>query len=343
MSAVVNAGTLPFVHLSHLTDSRGLLEHALLDQPRLDHGYCVDDAARGLLVTARDAQPTAANAGLLETYLGFIEAAIEPDGRIHNRMDTQGQWAQDAWCGDWWGRALWATGVAAARATQPGVRRRSLHLFGRLAEHRSSDLRPMVFAGLGAVDVITAHPRYTLATRILTDAVAVAGVEHSAAWPWPEPRLRYSNGSIPELLIAAGAVRDDPVVLAHGLRLLEMLLDIETQGSHLSVTGTQGRSPHQRWPQFDQQPIEVAAIADACARAYDVTGDRHWLTGVRQAWEWFMGTNDAGMAMVDTRTGAGYDGLMLSGRNHNRGAESTLAALSTFQQAHRLLGVEVHW
>ena len=343
MTTVVNSGSLPFVHLCHLTDGRGLLEHALFDQPRLEHGYCVDDAARGLLITAREPEPTAAVLELLQTYLWFIESAIESDGRIHNRMNAHGEWAQDAWCGDWWGRALWATGVAAVHAPQPGVRRRSLHTFGVLAGHRSSDLRPIVFAGLGAADVLAAYPRSSPAKQLLVDAVAAASVEHSAAWPWPEPRLRYSNGSIPEVLIAAGDVRDDPVTLAHGLQLLEMLLDIETQGTHLSVTGTQGRGQHERWPQFDQQPIEVAAIADACARAYDVTGDRRWLTGVRHAWEWFMGNNDAGMAMVDTRTGAGYDGLMLSGRNHNRGAESTLAALSTFQQAHRLLGVEVHW
>jgi hypothetical protein len=45
--------------------------------------------------------------------------------------------------------------------------------------------------------------------------------------------------------------------------------------------------------------------------------------------------------MIDAVTGAGYDGLTAEGRNENRGAESTLAALSTFQQARRLLGAEM--
>jgi hypothetical protein len=37
--------------------------------------------------------------------------------------------------------------------------------------------------------------------------------------------------------------------------------------------------------------------------------------------------------MIDPDSGAGYDGLEVDGRNENRGAESTLAALSTFQHA----------
>jgi len=54
---------------------------------------------------------------------------------------------------------------------------------------------------------------------------------------------------------------------------------------------------------------------------------------VGQARDWFLGDNDSGVMMVDVSTGAGFDGLERDGRNENRGAESTLAALSTFQHA----------
>jgi hypothetical protein len=43
--------------------------------------------------------------------------------------------------------------------------------------------------------------------------------------------------------------------------------------------------------------------------------------------------------MYDPDTGAGYDGLHAHGRNFNRGAESTLATLSTLIQA-RTAGVD---
>ena len=90
-------------------------------------------------------------------------------------------------------------------------------------------------------------------------------------------------------------------------------------------------------PGFDQQPIEVAAIADACARPHRITADPRWLTGVDLAWRWFLGENDTVTAMFDPVTGGGYDGLERTGRNDNQGAESTLAMLSTAQQARRAL------
>ena len=41
-------------------------------------------------------------------------------------------------------------------------------------------------------------------------------------------------------------------------------------------------------------------------------------------------------SLVDEASGGGYDGLMPGGRNENEGAESTLALLSTRQQADRV-------
>ena len=97
-----------------------------------------------------------------------------------------------------------------------------------------------------------------------------------------------------------------------------------------------GAGPADRAPAFDQQPIEVAAMADACARAATVTGDPSWLDGLGLAIQWFAGDNDAGAVMWDPDTGGGYDGLQAWGPNLNQGAESTLALLATLQHARRL-------
>jgi hypothetical protein len=140
-------------------------------------------------------------------------------------------------------------------------------------------------------------------------------------------------------MIVAGAALHDQEATTTGLELLEFLLRTETTRGRLSVTGAAGSGPADVRPQYDQQPIEVAALADACARAYDVTGDPDWLTGVDLAWAWFEGANDSGAVMLDPVTGAGYDGLTRDGRNENRGAESTIAALTTQQHARRLAGL----
>src|SRR5206468_6146131 len=94
----------------------------------------------------------------------------------------------------------------------------------------------------------------------------------NAVWPWPEPTLAYANAVIPDAMIAAGSLLDRPVLLRRGLHLLGWLLEHETIDGHLSVTPVGGSGPGARRPAFDQQPIEVAALADACARAAGVDG-----------------------------------------------------------------------
>jgi len=102
------------------------------------------------------------------------------------------------------------------------------------------------------------------------------------------------------------------------------------------VVPAAGWGPGEERPGFDQQPIEVAALADACTRAASATGDTSWLEGVSLCVAWFLGRNDAGVPMLDERTGGGCDGLGRNGRNRNQGAESTLAMISVLQQGCRV-------
>lgn len=211
-----------------------------------------------------------------------------------------------------------------------------MRLFTRLSAQRSTHLRAMVFAGLGAGEVLRVRPHAASALALIEDLLPLIPASGDAAWPWPEPRLRYANGSIADAVLLAGQVLDRPEVVAQGLTLLTFLLERETRGGHLSVTGTGGRGPKQSEAQFDQQPLELAAIAQACARALELTGDERWRDEIARCWGWFLGDNDAATAMVDVATGAGYDGLEANGRNENRGAESTIAALQTSVIARRV-------
>jgi len=252
-------------------------------------------------------------------------------------MDVSGTWTDLPGVGDWWGRSLWALGSTVASPVSALSRRRALRTFHLAAERRSPDLRAMSFAALGAGGVLERYPRDAVARGLLRDASnRIMSTTSRTSWPWPEQRLTYANAVVPEALLAAGAALDAPELTERGLSLLAFLLALQTEDGRLSVVGTDGRTVRDDGPQFDQQPIEVAALADACARAFEATGDDTWLDAVALSWEWFEGSNDADTVMFDYGTGAGYDGLRPDGRNENRGAESTLAALSTYQQARRL-------
>ncbi len=330
------SGSTTFIHLRALTDEIGVFEHALLDMPRREHGYCVDDVARALIVVVREPVQTDELARLTEIYLRFLESALMGDGLMHNRRDVDGQWTDVPGRGDWWGRAVWALGVTAVHGSETGVRARALTAFRRAAQQRTSELHPIVFAALGAAGVAIAFPDDLASRRILRQLDAAVASGPDPSWPWPEPRLRYGNAAIAESLIAAGDALGDARMITRGILLLEFLVAIEIRDARLSVTGSAGRDRGDSSVQFDQQPIEVAALADAAARSFAVTGDAAWLDVVGKAWAWFEGSNDSGTVMVDPETGAGFDGLEADGRNENRGAESTLAALSVQQQAIRL-------
>jgi len=327
-----------FDHLERLTDDRGLFEHALLTVPRREHGYCVDDAARGLVVVCHEPEPGPTVRRLALCYLAFVLEALEPSGAFHNRMDVDGQWRDEAAVGDWWGRALWGLGVAAARAQTPGMRARALGGFRIAAQCRSPHLRSMAFAALGAAELLRKRPDEVAARRLLTDTVAVigGGKGTDSRWPWPEERLSYANAAVAEALIVAGDALPDKPALSRGLKLLEFLLRTETRDGHLSVTPVGGRGRDDVGPGYDQQPIEVSALANACGSAFRIRHHSSWRTGISLAWDWFLGDNDSGTPMFDPRTGGGYDGLESHGRNLNQGAESTLAMLATAQQARRI-------
>jgi hypothetical protein len=342
VTAAFNVGPPVFDHLERLTDDRGLFEHARLAVPRPEHGYCVDDVARGLVVVCREPQPGPAARRLARCYLAFVLDALDPAGACHNRMAVGGRWTDEAAVGDWWGRALWGLGVAATSAQTPGMRARALVGFRQAAQRRSPHVRSMAFAALGAAELLSWRPDDLAARLLLTDMLALIGEPAGGdpGWPWPQERLSYANAAIAEALIVAGDVLPDESARRYGLRLLDFLLRTETRDGHLSVTPVGGRGRGDTGPGFDQQPIEVAALAQACASAFRVTGQPAWLAGVRLAWEWFGGANDSATPMFDPRTGGGYDGLERHGRNLNQGAESTLAMLATAQQARLISEVE---
>jgi hypothetical protein len=277
-----------------------------------------------------------------ERCLAFLNHAQVAGGATHNRLSFDRRWVDEPGTGDCWGRSLWGSGTAAARGWSPRIRADALSHFDEGALRRSPWPRAMAFAALGAAEVLTVHPDHGSALDVLKGAADLLQPPRSEgdfpAWPWPEPRLRYANATWAEALMAAGwGLRDDHLV-DDGIRLLDWLLETQTLDGHLSVTPAGGWAPGEPRPGYDQQPIEVASVADACARAFVLTGEGRFVAGVSRAVAWFLGDNDTGVAMFDPDTGGGYDGLESDGRNDNQGAESTLALVSTLQQGLRLVG-----
>lgn len=318
-------------HLLHLAGEWGLHEHALLTEPRPEHGYCVDDMARVLVVTSR-AAVTPDVQRLTAQSLDFLLAAQHDDGLCHNRRNPDGSWGDAAGSDDHWGRSLWALGTAYAELDDPVERGRAHDGVERAMQARSRWPRAMAYAVLGAHQVLRRDPDDRAARRLLADArPSLSRVATSPAWPWPEQRLTYANAVLPEAMIVLGTTLEQPGLRAQGLALLGWLLDLQTSDGHLSVVPVAGLGRHDARGGFDQQPIEVACLAEACRTAYAATSDDRWLQALALCAAWFDGANDSGLVMHDDVSGGGFDGLEDGSVNANQGAESTLAWLSTVQ------------
>jgi len=113
------------------------------------------------------------------------------------------------------------------------------------------------------------------------------------------------------------------------LQSLEWLANIQcSENGHFVPIGNRGfYRRNEEKARFDQQPVEAHAMVSACLEAHRMTGDQRWYKEARRSFEWFLGRNDLGLSLYDSKTGGCRDGLHPDRINENQGAESTLAFL----------------
>ncbi len=331
----IDAPPPTFAHLVALSTPLGTFEHARAHVPRSEHGYCVDDVARVALLIAREPDPSEELVELGRSSLDFVAAAQDLGGAVRNRRSVYGVWSGPFTLDDCWGRALWAAGTMWARSTDVESENLARDIYERSIRRRSPWVRATAFGALGAVEVAYRFPDHTASHDFLVAAARILGrTEISPSWRWPESRLSYANASLCDALLATGVALRDDTLTARALAQLDWLVRHETVDGIIVPTPAGGLGPDDHRPRFDQQPIEVAALADACQRAFDVTSDPVWRHRVEMCVGWFYGANSLNVLMYDVETSGGYDGLTSAGPNINQGAESTVALLSTLQYAH---------
>src|SRR5271156_5025487 len=81
-------------HLDRMTDSTGLIQHAIYHVPRRESGYTTDDNARALRLCTRlwVRQPSEHLLHRVTCYLGFLEFARKSGGGFHNFLSYQRHW-----------------------------------------------------------------------------------------------------------------------------------------------------------------------------------------------------------------------------------------------------------
>jgi len=327
-----------------MTDDVGIIQHSVKGIPDRRHGYCIDDNARALmLVSATRAGDPAERRRLTLTYAAFVEHAWHEEiGQFRNFMGFDRRWLEDRGSEDSNGRTLWALGIVLRVEPDPLIRDWATSLFNRalpLSQTMRSP-RALAFAMLGMASMLKAQAGHELCREALHVAadrqIGWLAAARRPDWHWYESVLAYDNARLPQALIEAGQALDDDRLTRAGLATLAWLEQIQSApGGHFRPVGTDGfGKPYDRASHFDQQPLEAAAMIDACLAAYGVAGQTRWADAARRAFQWFEGENDLGEPVRSADGTLCHDGLSRAGINLNIGAESLLA----YQMARHSMG-----
>ena len=347
--------TLPKIKLDHLrvmTDDTGILQHSHFSIPKRDHGYCTDDNARALIAVGMYYK-LGNDEGvipLIKNYLSFLISAFNQDnGRFRNLMSYDRKWLDEAGSEDSHGRALWGLGTTMGITTDPSIREGICHLF-ECAIHSVEEFehpRAWAFTLIGIQEYLSVYggdsPARRIRSALAEKLYQLFEKNSSKDWSWFGDTLTYANARLPQaLLVAARALSNEDMFRA-GVEALTWLLKQQTgKDGHISIIGNKGwmhRSGQRA--HFDQQPVEVMGLIEACAEAFLATKENRWLNEARRCLDWFLGRNDLNLPIYDFKTGGCHDGLGPHGLNRNMGAESTLAWLISLLTMYNVLEREI--
>lgn len=316
-------------HLRALCDDSAILQHAALRVPRLEEGYCVDDAARLLPLAARWArEPDETGYWDVTTtrLLAFLRAAaLGGDGAMRNFMSWSRVWHDEPHDGDHVGRAVWGLGELIRDDSHV---EEAVELLGMITRRAATTQHShnLAYVALGVVAAGSRDPAIAQNLGLVDEALSLLRPGNDPSWRWPEPRLTYDSARLPEAMMRVGERTNNQQLIDDGATMFRWFEGLCTSLGHyrfpghlgLSVGGDLGGSG-------DEQPLEAAAMADAAMALHLITDDPTAIMMVERAWSWFNGNNRLGRKIGSMKTGAGRDALCEFDANRNCGAESTIS------------------
>lgn len=321
-------------HLLNMTDSTGMIQHALRVMPNRKEGYCTDDNSRALLLSVlawkQGKYPEVLR--LMSVYLSFIHYMQTEDGYFHNFMRYDKQIVIDGGSEDAYGRTLMALGYLVEYGPSAQFIRTAEEIFLKAVPCMNEliSLRGMANSLIGLCIFVRSHindeallQRVTmLGDKLIQEYKRYAEDD----WCWFEEVLTYDNAIMPLALLHAYAVTRQEDYLQTALESITFLESKVFHGDVLYPVGNNGWcSKGGSTALFDQQPLDVMAMVLCYQQAYYVTGDRTFLHKLTRSWQWFLGDNVLQLPLYDETTGGCADGLQEDRVNENQGAESTIA------------------
>ena len=326
-------------HLDRMTDSTGLIQHAIYSIPRRESGYTTDDNARALRLTVRlwECDPSEIMLRRVTCYLSFLEHARHPVKGFHNFMSFQRDWLDAGGCGDCQGQAVLALAEVVGSGLPDGIRSVACELLDTSLP-AMRDLRSLraqaylvqawaILHGANAPNIEGLEEVARSAAERLADCYRRS---QRSDWFWFEAQMTYANAVLPHALFDASERWPNEEFLSIAEAPFGFLNLTTSADEIFCPVGNETWYPRgEQKSDFDQQPLEASTMVAAALAGFQQTGDEKYLESALRAKQWFTGQNSIEQSLVDVEAGACCDGLQQSELNMNQGAESTLAYLWT--------------
>lgn len=331
-------------HLHWLTDDTGLFQHAKFTIPLRSEGYTTDDNARALIVATKHYalyhEPETLR--LIDKYLSFVLHAHNDDpsspslrraGGVKNFMDFDRTWHKAEPVNDALGRVIWAFGELLAQPPS--------EIYVPIAQERIDIAMPLIkkqyprglsYSILGLAGYLKQFPDANGVKNCMATVadLIVSRFEKNMKldWPWFENILTYDNAMLPCALFTAGISLGNKKHIEIAKKICDFVLESTFANGHFSFIGCNDWFPRGGpKAQFDQQPIEAAGTILMLDAAYKATKNKKYLMLRQKALNWFLGDNDLGTPLYDSKSKGCSDGLGAEGISLNQGAESIISFL----------------
>lgn len=330
-----------FSHMKNLTDTTGILQHATYSVGNPAEGYCTDDNVRALLVSVM--HKLIFNDDKIDEYINiylrFVYYSFNKEkGLFRNFMSYDRRWLEEVGSEDSNGRVMFSLGYIIKNMNSNSTVGLCKNLFDESIQNMKDFKSPRTVAYIilgcvfylnkfsGALDI---KKIFSKMSEQLYDSYLTY---KDKDWLWFEESLTYSNARLPHALLMAGQFKNNKKYISAGLETLDWLFNqlLDENEKYISLIGNDGwLVKGQPKAKFDQQPVEIPSLIDACYQAYLITKDNEWITRINLAFSWYLGNNERQEPICDFVTGGCYDGLTANMFNQNQGAESTLSWLLT--------------
>jgi glycosyltransferase involved in cell wall biosynthesis len=334
---------LPEINLSHfkkMTTKTGLIQFSKINQPDITSGYTLDDNARALVVSGMYLKLTGDKEILthLRIYLNFVKLCQQKDGTFLNYVTKSREFSeqnQTVNLDDANGRAIWALGyIISIRELLPeNITVVAMKIINKAlpAMTKMSSTRAVAFIIKGLhyyLKTIDSAKYLELFITLSNRLVQMYKHESNEKWQWFEDYLTYANSVMPEAMLYAWSLTNEPEYRKIAISTLDFLLSKTFNENGIEViSNNQWLLKGNTAEKYGEQPIDVAYTILTLNEFYDKLDDQQYLNKMTIAFNWFLGDNRLHQIVYNPCTGGCYDGIEKTHVNLNQGAESLVSYL----------------